>query len=210
METEVVKRRPGADAQAIKSRPGMKAQAVQRKAGTEGDADERGPGEAVRRSIHPAGGAGRSVKVSVVYARPGPDGVWQATLAVPAGADVAAVLEQSGFAEKFPAYPIDAPAVGIFGRRCQLDEIVSDGDRVEVYRPLDFDPMASRRRRAAHRKAAADQAVFRPRRVRHGSSGSDGSDGSDGNSGNSGNSGSDARNASGGSGASGASAEHQS
>ncbi|WP_397473231.1 RnfH family protein [Pusillimonas sp.] len=112
-----------------------------------------------------SGGTGEAT-VTVVYAEP--DKVWQKTLTVAVGTDVAAALKLSGFARAFPAYPIDAPVVGIFGRRCQLDEAVSDADRIEIYRPLDFDPMESRRRRAAHRKAAVAQAAFRPRRVRDG------------------------------------------
>lgn len=104
------------------------------------------------------------VKVTVVYARP--EGAWQAALNVPEGTKVREVLELSGFARAFPNYPITSPAVGIYGRRCRLDEVVSNADRIEIYRPLSFDPMESRRRRAAHRKAAASQARFRPRRVR--------------------------------------------
>lgn len=111
-------------------------------------------------------GGTSQARVTVVYAEP--DNVWQKALTVPAGTDVATVLKFSGFAQEFPAYPIEAPVVGIFGRRCQLDQTVSDADRIEVYRPLSYDPMESRRRRAAHRKAAAAQTAFRPRRVREG------------------------------------------
>jgi len=109
-----------------------------------------------------------SVNVSVVYARQ--EGCWQRALAVPAGTTVAAAIQLSGFAKTFPQYAETSPVVGIFGRRCRWDEIVSEGDRIEIYRPLSFDPMESRRRRAAHRKAAATKTAFRPRRVRHGTS----------------------------------------
>jgi len=112
----------------------------------------------------PGGGSLGSVKVTVVYAER--DSVWQTALTVPCGTDVGTVLKLSRFGQAFPAYPIDTPAVGIFGRRCHLEETVSDGDRVEIYRPLDYDPMESRRRRAEHRKAAEQQTRFRPRRVR--------------------------------------------
>lgn len=104
------------------------------------------------------------VTVTVVFAEP--QRVWATQLTVPAGTHVATVLGLSGFAQAFPDYPLDAPAVGIFGRRCRLDEAVSEGDRLEIYRPLNFDPMESRRRRAAHRSASAAQVQFRPRRVR--------------------------------------------
>ncbi|HUH86752.1 MAG TPA: RnfH family protein [Pusillimonas sp.] len=106
-----------------------------------------------------------NVTVTVVYAQA--DVSWQVCVKVPAGTDVAGVVRLSGFAQAFPEYPIDAPAVGIFGRRCRSDQVVGQGDRIEIYRPLNFDPMESRRRRAAHRKAAGAQAPFRPRRVRN-------------------------------------------
>ena len=111
-----------------------------------------------------SGAAQGTVRVSVVYAECG--NAWQTRLAVPAGTDVGTVFRLSGFAEAFPDYPSEAPAVGIFGRRCHFEEPVAEGDRIEIYRPLDFDPMESRRRRAEHRKAAGRQPQFRPRRVR--------------------------------------------
>lgn len=43
-------------------------------------------------------------------------------------------------------------AVGIYGRRVALDTPLADGDRVEVYRPLQAEPQAARRRRALSRR----------------------------------------------------------
>lgn len=43
--------------------------------------------------------------------------------------------------------PADA-ALGVFSRRVEADYVLSDGDRVEIYRPLTVDPMDARRRRA--------------------------------------------------------------
>jgi putative ubiquitin-RnfH superfamily antitoxin RatB of RatAB toxin-antitoxin module len=45
--------------------------------------------------------------------------------------------------------PIAGLEIGVYGRRCEADTPLCDGDRVEIYRPLNFDPMESRRRRAA-------------------------------------------------------------
>lgn len=39
--------------------------------------------------------------------------------------------------------------VGIFGRRCESDRPLRDGDRIELYRPLVADPKEARRERAA-------------------------------------------------------------
>lgn len=41
---------------------------------------------------------------------------------------------------------------GIHGRRASLETALADGDRVEVYRPLQADPKTARRRRALRRK----------------------------------------------------------
>jgi len=106
----------------------------------------------------------QTVTVTVIFAQR--DSVWHTGVTVPDGADIATVLRRSGFAQLFPDYPLETVAVGVFGRRCRLDEKVKQGDRIEIYRPLQFDPMESRRRRAAHRKTAKHQSEFRPRRVR--------------------------------------------
>ena len=66
----------------------------------------------------------------------------QAALAAPVLAD-------------FPeAAPATAP-LGIFGKAVKDEHILRDGDRVEIYRPLQADPKEARRRRAA--KAAVKQ-----------------------------------------------------
>lgn len=97
--------------------------------------------------------------------------VWTARLALPPGSSVRDALAQSGVSAGLqecglppldPALGLDGLRVGVFGQRCELDQLLRDQDRVEVYRDLVFDPMESRRRRYAH-KMAASKAV-RPRR----------------------------------------------
>ncbi len=52
----------------------------------------------------------------------------------------------------FPeATPHTAP-LGIFGKAVKDDHILHDGDRVEIYRPLQADPKEARRKRAAQNK----------------------------------------------------------
>ena len=46
--------------------------------------------------------------------------------------------------------------VGIFGKLKALDSLLQHGDRVEIYRPLQAEPMESRRRRAAHKTGRKD------------------------------------------------------
>lgn len=77
-------------------------------------------------------------------------------LQLPAGATVADALAQ---ARLHIADLPETAELGIHGRLCAPDTVLRAGDRVEIYRPLHFDPMESRRRRAAKHAAA-------PRRAR--------------------------------------------
>jgi putative ubiquitin-RnfH superfamily antitoxin RatB of RatAB toxin-antitoxin module len=77
------------------------------------------------------------MRIEVVQARPG--GAEIVRLDLPAGATVHDALAAAG---------IDARQVGIFGRRVSVDARLSDGDRIEIYRPLTIDPKEARRKRA--------------------------------------------------------------
>ena len=64
-------------------------------------------------------------------------------------------VESSGLLRLMPALH-DAPvAFVIFGRHVEPSETVSEGDRIEVLRPLAIDPREARRLRASRRAAAA-------------------------------------------------------
>ena len=92
------------------------------------------------------------IQIEVIAAWPGQ--VWRRTVHLPGHSTVADALEASSVLEAFPELgSMQAmPPVGIFGRACAHDQELRSGDRLEVYRPLVFDPMESRRRRAEHRK----------------------------------------------------------
>jgi putative ubiquitin-RnfH superfamily antitoxin RatB of RatAB toxin-antitoxin module len=85
------------------------------------------------------------VFVTVVYARP--DSAIEIELRLAAGATVAQALESAADAG-LDAPDLEHAPVGIFGKRCQRDAVVKNGDRIEVYRRLVADPKDSRRRRA--------------------------------------------------------------
>jgi len=89
--------------------------------------------------------------VTVVYALPGRAVVREVRLAQ--GATVAEALAASGVTEEFPELVRQRPALGIFSVPVSGEHVLSDGDRVEIYRPLQADPKETRRRRAAHRRA---------------------------------------------------------
>lgn len=102
------------------------------------------------------------IRVQLVYAEA--DSVWQLDLNLPVGATVEQALHAGRFASLHPNYPYDDLKVGIYGQTCAVDHTLAEGDRIEIYRPLNFDPIASRQRRAAHRKAGMIKARNRPKR----------------------------------------------
>jgi len=90
------------------------------------------------------------MQVEVVYARPDTQRLVRVEL--PAGATVADAVAASGLAREFPSIDPLQGSFGIFGERCAADRILRAGDRVEIYRPLEIDPMEARRLRAARRR----------------------------------------------------------
>lgn len=59
---------------------------------------------------------------------------------------------KSGIMNEFPNIDLAENKIGIFSKPCQLDTVLRNGDRVEIYRPLIADPKEVRRQRAAEGK----------------------------------------------------------
>lgn len=91
------------------------------------------------------------ITVEVVYAAPGEQALEQ--LHVPADLTIEAVIRRSGLLERFPEIDLAVNKVGVFGKAAALSATLSDGDRVEIYRPLIADPKEARKKRAAEGKA---------------------------------------------------------
>ena len=90
-----------------------------------------------------------AVAVEVVYARRGEQCL--VALSVAQETTVAQAVRFSGLLERYPE--IDFPAqIGIHGRVVQGATVLSDGDRIEIYRPLIAEPKQARRRRALSRR----------------------------------------------------------
>ena len=89
---------------------------------------------------------GDFVKVQVVFTAPGRSMV--ADLQLRPGATVSDALDGVRQLEEFRGVVISEESVGIFGRLIQSDRILTDGDRVEIYRGLQVDPKELRRNRA--------------------------------------------------------------
>ncbi len=62
------------------------------------------------------------------------------------------VIERSGILQRFPEIDLSENKVGVFGKAAKLDAELTDGDRVEIYRPLIADPKEARKKRAAEGK----------------------------------------------------------
>lgn len=86
------------------------------------------------------------IAVEVVFARP--DSQSLVALSLDEGATVAAAIDRSGLAGDYPDEPLAILPAGIWGRMVDRDCVLKDGDRVEIYRPLQLDPREARRRLA--------------------------------------------------------------
>jgi len=86
------------------------------------------------------------IRVEVVYATAARQEL--VALELESGATVVDAIEHSGLADKFAEFEVDPSSVGIFSRKVSLDYVLRDGDRVEIYRPLQADPKEARRQRA--------------------------------------------------------------
>ncbi len=65
------------------------------------------------------------------------------------GTAVRAVIRVSGIEQYFPEIDPEHCDLGVFGKSVADDFELSDGDRIEIYRPLIADPKEVRRQRAA-------------------------------------------------------------
>lgn len=88
--------------------------------------------------------------VEIAHA-PSADVVVVIPLEVEAGTTVAEAIRRSGILQRCPGIDLDHNRVGIFSKPAAPDDMVADGDRIEIYRPLRADPKELRRRRAARR-----------------------------------------------------------
>jgi len=69
-------------------------------------------------------------------------------LELPLGSTLADAIDRSGLRRRFPALEIDSDRIGVFAEKRELNDTLADGDRVEIYRPLQVDPKEARRKAA--------------------------------------------------------------
>lgn len=90
-------------------------------------------------------GAAELLNVEVVYALP--ERAHRANLTLPAGATVAQALALLADRQPFASLDLQQLPVGIYGERVDAGRVLANGDRIELYRPLQTDPREARRQR---------------------------------------------------------------
>ena len=88
----------------------------------------------------------KSMQVEICYASP----TQQCLLSVqvPENTLVSEAIQRSGILSRFPELKSEELILGIFSKKCSLETVLKEGDRVEIYRPLTIDPKTARRLRA--------------------------------------------------------------
>ena len=86
------------------------------------------------------------LRVTVVYS-PTARQVQELTLNLAAPCRVLQALQLSGLLSRYPDIDNHQTVVGVWGRKANLDQLLRDQDRVEVYRSLRADPKVARRER---------------------------------------------------------------
>ncbi|BAE75077.1 Persistence and stress-resistance antitoxin PasI [Sodalis glossinidius str. 'morsitans'] len=86
------------------------------------------------------------IRVEVVYALP--ERQYLRQLVLEEGSTLEQAIHASGLLALRQDIDLSVNKVGIFSRPAKLEDTLSDGDRVEIYRPLLIDPKELRRQRA--------------------------------------------------------------
>ena len=86
------------------------------------------------------------IDVEIVFALP--DRQWLRKISVRCGETVADAVSKSGIREACQDYDLDALKLGIWGHEVARDRVVIEGDRIEIYRPLQLEPREARRQLA--------------------------------------------------------------
>ncbi|WP_210081449.1 RnfH family protein [Pantoea endophytica] len=86
------------------------------------------------------------ISAEVVYALP--DKQYMRAVTLEEGATVEQAIKASGLLSLRKDIDLNSNKVGIYSRPVKLGDVVQDGDRIEIYRPLIADPKELRRQRA--------------------------------------------------------------
>ena len=87
----------------------------------------------------------RKINVEIAYANPTSQSIIQ--VEIEEGRTIEQAIDRSGILLLFPEIDLMQQKVGIFSKQMKLSDIIKEGDRIEIYRPLIVDPKEARRRR---------------------------------------------------------------
>ena len=85
--------------------------------------------------------------IEIAYATPARQEIIECEIA--AGTSPRDAVRLSEITRQFPEIDPESCDIGVFGKLVSADYDLSDGDRIEIYRPLLADPKEVRRQRAA-------------------------------------------------------------
>lgn len=101
--------------------------------------------------------------VQVVYS-PAPRTAWIREVALTEPLSAQQVLTRSGLLSEHPELQSENCVLGVWGRKVAETHVLSPGDRLEVYRPLQVDPKKARRERFK-KQGAKTAGLFNQRRA---------------------------------------------
>ena len=86
------------------------------------------------------------IRAVVVYS-PAPRQVHEWPVVLAPGSTVLQAVQACALPSVFPDLDLRSAAVGVWGRKARLAQVLGECDRVEIYRPLKVDPKLARRER---------------------------------------------------------------
>ena len=86
------------------------------------------------------------MRVEVAFALP--DRQFLESIELDQGATVDDAIQRSGLVRSFPGFDFDGRQAGVWGRPVSRSYVLSEGDRVELYRSLEMEPREARRLKA--------------------------------------------------------------
>ena len=90
------------------------------------------------------------INIEVAYALDNKQALLE--LQVAEGTTALQAAQQSGITDKFDGIDLENSKLGIFSKVVAPTQVLREGDRVEIYRPLIADPKEVRKARAARAK----------------------------------------------------------
>ncbi|MBE2894054.1 RnfH family protein [Spirabiliibacterium falconis] len=104
------------------------------------------------------------IHIQIAYALP--DTYFLHSYQVEQGTTIQSAVLHSGILAQFHEIDLRKNQVGIFARPAKLTDVLQDGDRIEIYRPLLADPKEIRRKRAEQQRLEQEAEKARERELK--------------------------------------------